>query len=109
MNIIEKKPKIKNNIIRKELDNKILLIDSEKPSWVTVSKSMADLICKLDGSKTVDEIVKDTSNKINKDVSQKLIAGFEKLYKLKFIDNDNNYTTNQSEHLIRYILILPKM
>jgi len=108
MNILEKKPKIKNNIIRKELDNKILLIDSEKPSWVTVSKSMADLICKLDGSKTVDEIVKDTSDKINKDVSQKLIAGFEKLYKLKFIDNDNNYTTNQSETLDQVYFNLTK-
>ena len=76
MSILEKKPQITNKIIRKEIDAKTLLIDSEKPSWVTVSKSMADLLCKLDGNKTIEEIVKDTNNKVKKDVSQKLISGF---------------------------------
>ena len=108
MNILEKKPQIKNKIARKEIDNKTILIDSEKPSWVTVSKSMADLICSLDGSKTIKEIVKDTNNMVKKDVSKKLISGFEKLYRLKFFDNDNNCTTNQSETLDQVYFNLTK-
>ena len=108
MNILEKKPQIKNKIIRKEIDIKTLLIDSEKPSWITVSSPMADLICTLDGDKTIEEIIKDTNNKIKKDVSQKLISGFEKLYKLKFLDDDINCTTNQSETLDQVYFNLTK-
>lgn len=108
MSILEKKPQITNKIIRKEIDAKTLLIDSEKPSWVTVSKSMADLLCKLDGNKTIEEIVKDTNNKVKKDVSQKLISGFEKLYKLGFFNSDNNYVNNQSETLDQIYFNLTK-
>lgn len=108
MSILKKKPQIKNKIIRKEIDAKSLLIDSKKPSWVTVSKSMADLICKLDGNKSIEEIVKDTNNRVNKDVSQKLISGFEKLYKIKFLDDDVSCTTNQSETLDQVYFNLTK-
>jgi radical SAM protein with 4Fe4S-binding SPASM domain len=108
MSILEKKPQITNKIIRKEIDAKTLLIDSEKPSWVTVSKSMADLICKLDGSKTIKEIVKDTSNKVKKDVSHKLISGFKKLYKIGIIDNDNHNVSNQSQTLDQVYFNLTK-
>ena len=59
--MLEKKPLVSDKIIRKERDAKILLIDPERPSWVVVSKSMADLLFKLDGSKTVEEIIKDTN------------------------------------------------
>jgi sulfatase maturation enzyme AslB (radical SAM superfamily) len=108
MSILEKKPQITNKIIRKEIDAKTLLIDSEKPSWVTVSKSMADLLCKLDGNITIEEIVKDTNNKVKKDVSQKLISGFEKLYKLGFLDNDVNCVINQSKSLDQVYFNLTK-
>jgi radical SAM protein with 4Fe4S-binding SPASM domain len=108
MNILGEKPQIKNKIIRKDFDGKTLLIDTVKPSWVTVSKSMADLICNLDGSKTIDAIVEDVNIKIKKDISQKLISGFEKLYKLKFLDNDNNCTINQSETLDQVYFNLTK-
>ena len=108
MSILEKKPQIKNYLIRKEFDAKTLLIDSEKASWVTVSKSMADLIYKLDGNKTIEEIVKDTNNKVKKDVSQKLISGFEKLYKFRLFDDDINCVINQSETLDQVYFNLTK-
>lgn len=108
MNILKKKPQITNKLIRKEIDNKTLLIDSEKPSWITVSKSMADLICKLDGNRTVREIIEDTNKKINKDVSEKLISGFNKLYGLKFLDDSVNCTTSQSKTLDQIYFNLTK-
>ena len=83
-------------------------IPSPRPSWITVSKSMADLICKLDGNKTIEDIVKDTNNTVKKDVSQKLISGFDKLYKIRFLDDDINCTTNQSETLDQVYFNLTK-
>ena len=69
---------------------------------------MADLILNLDGEKTIKEIIEDTNNKIKKDLSEKLIAGFEKLYKLKFFDDDTNLITNQSETLDQVYFNLTK-
>lgn len=108
MSILEKKPRITNKIIRKEIDTKTLLIDSEKPSWAVVSKSMADLLCELDGHTAVEEIVKNTNNRVNKDVSQQLITGFKKLYKLGIISNDDSCSNNQSQTLDQVYFNLTK-
>lgn len=108
MNIYTERPKVKNKLVRKDYENKTLLIDSEKPSWVSVSKSMADLILNLDGEKTIKEIIEDTNKKITKDVSEKLILGFEKLYKLKFFDDGANLIADQSETLDQVYLNLTK-
>lgn len=107
MNILKKKPQITNKVIRKEIDAKTLLIDPEKPSWVTVSNSMADLLCKLDGVQTIEKIINDTNNKLKKDISHKLVSGFEKLYKLGFFDDDN-CLNNQSETLDQVYFNLTK-
>ena len=60
---------------------------------------MADLLCKLNGSKTVEEIIADTNTQVKKDVSQKLISGFERLYKLGIFNSDDNYANDQSQTL----------
>jgi radical SAM protein with 4Fe4S-binding SPASM domain len=106
--IFEKKPLVSDKIIRNERDAKILLIDPERPSWVVVSKSMADLLCKLDGSKTVEQIIKETNDRVQTDVSKQLISGFEKLFRLGFFKNDDNYPSCQSETLDQVYFNLTK-
>src|SRR4030042_6787248 len=106
--MLEKKPLVSDKIIRKERDGKILLIDPERPSWVVVSKSMADLLCKLDGNKTVEEIIKDTNDRVQTDVSQQLISGFEKLFRLDFFKDDDNYPNYQSQTLDQVYFNLTK-
>lgn len=108
MNVLAKKPKITKTIIRKNIDNKVLLIDSDKPSWVTVSKAMADILCKLDGNKTVEEIVKEVNNNQKEDISNKLITVFEKLYKLDIFMDDIDCNNIQSDILSQVYFNLTK-
>lgn len=42
--MLQKKPHVSSRIVQKERDGKILLIHSERPSSVVVSKPMADLL-----------------------------------------------------------------
>ena len=106
--MLERKPLVSDKIIRKERDAKVLLIDPERSSWVVVSKSMADLLCKLDGSKTVEEIIRDTNDRVQKDVSQQLISGFEKLFRLGVFKNDDDYSNYQSQTLDQVYFNLTK-
>ena len=106
--MLEKKPLLSRKILRKERDAKVLLIDPERPSWVVVSKSMADLLCKLDGSKTVEQIIRDTSDKVQKDVTPQLISGFEKLFKLGIFNSDDNCSNYQSQTLDQVYFNLTK-
>jgi radical SAM protein with 4Fe4S-binding SPASM domain len=91
MNILNKRPVVSKDIFTKIDNNKVLLIDSEKPNWVAVSLSLAEIVLTCDGRKTIDEIIKELNINSNNEVSNKLLSCFEKLYSLNFFyDNDRN-------------------
>ena len=93
MNILNKSPVVSKDIFVKTDNNKVLLIDSERPNWVVVSQPLAEIILNCDGSKNIDEIINDLNMKCNKEFSQKLFSCFSKLYSLNFFyDNDRNIT-----------------
>ena len=87
-NILYNKPKISKNIVVKQKENKVLLIDCEGVSYVTVSKSMAIFLLTLDGTKTVQEIINELHGNNNEILFKRMILVFEKLYKLNIFQDD---------------------
>ena len=87
-NILYNKPKISKNIVVKQKENKVLLIDCEGVSYVTVSKSMASFLLTLDGTKTVQEIINELHGNNNEILFKRMILVFEKLYKLNIFQDD---------------------
>ena len=86
--ILNNKPNISKNIIIKQKENKVLLIVCEGVSYVTVSKSMANLLLTLNGTKTIQEIINELNESKDEMMSQRIISSFEKLYNLDiFQDN----------------------
>ena len=90
-NILYNKPKISKNIVVKQKENKVLLIDCEGVSYVTVSKSMASFLLTLDGTKTVQEIINELHGNNNEILFKRMILVFEKLYKLNIFQEGFNF------------------
>ncbi len=84
MNILNKCPVVSKDIFVKNYKQKVLLIDSERPNWVVVSPPLAEIILNCDGSKSIDQIIKDLKIDFNKPYSHKLLSCFNKLYNLIF-------------------------
>ena len=100
--ILNNKPKISKNIIIKQKENKVLLIDCEGVSYVTVSKSMANLLLTLNGTKTIQEIINELNESKDEMMSQRIIAAFEKLYKLD-IFQDNCKEIIEQEKILKKV------
>lgn len=81
---LNRRPIVSKSMSIKIKNNKVLLIDQERVNWVAVSKPLAEIIINCDGSKSIKEIINGLIDRCNKDISQKLLSCFEKLYSLNF-------------------------
>lgn len=93
MNILNKIPVVSKDILAIINDDKVLLINPEKPNWIVVSQPFAKIVLNCDGSKTVEKIINKLNIKCDEGFSAKLLSCFDKLYSFNFfIDNDTNLT-----------------
>ena len=99
MNILNKRPFVSKSIFVKIDNKRVLLVDSEKANWVAVSQRLAGIILSCDGSKSIDEIINKLNINCNKEISQKLLSCFDKLYSINFFNDNHINITEQSKTL----------
>ena len=99
MDILNKKPVVSKNIFVNFDNNKVLLVDSERPNWVVVSQPLAEIILSCDGIKSIKEIINELNVKCNNQFSQKLLSCFDKLFGLNFLNDNDICITVQSRTL----------
>ena len=107
--ILNNKPKISKNIVLKQKENKVLLIDCEGVSYVTVSENMAKFLLTLDGTKTVQQIINELKRNNDKMLSERIILTLEKLYKLDIFQDGCKEIIEQKNTLNKvFFLFLQK-